>query len=64
MLVEGREVPTRLGRGLEEGALELGLERTLNLVGGGRAHSCPEKEQHCCAQGVMNWAERMVGGVL
>ena len=44
VLVEGREVLTRLGWGLEERALELGLERTLNLVGGGRAHSCPEKE--------------------
>lgn len=64
VLAEGREVPTRLVQGLEEGTLELGLERTLNLVGGGRAHSCSEKEQHRCAQGGMNWAERMVGGVL
>ena len=43
-LMEGRKVPTRLGQGLEEGALELSLERTLNLVGGARAHSSPEKE--------------------
>ena len=43
-LVESRKVPTRLGQGLEEGALELSLERTLNLVGGARAHSGPEKE--------------------
>lgn len=64
VLTEGREVPIRLGQGLEEGALELGLERTLDLAGGGRAHSCPEKEQHLWAQGGMNWAERMVGGAL
>ena len=43
-LVEGRKVLTRLGQGLEEGARELSLERTLTLVGGARAHSSPEKE--------------------